>query len=97
MDWGFVEQANTTGLTAPSGVTYEYHDFTDLHLKAPRDLIIELCSVHTDLANLCEHIAFLKANEQPRQPNRERIMAEGSRDALAEKKWLILKLLEGIS
>jgi hypothetical protein len=67
-----------------------------LLVDAPRqDLLRELASAHTDLANLHEEIAFNKVAEvENRSLRAARIQLEGHRDALIEKKFLLLRLLD---
>ena len=67
-----------------------------LLVDAPRpDLLRELAAAHTDLANLHEEIAFNKVAEVDNKNLRlARLQLEGRRDALIEKKFLLLRLID---
>lgn len=67
-----------------------------LLVDAPRpDLYRELAATHTELANIHEEIAYNRANETSNpllKPARYEL--EGHRDALIEKKFLLIRLLD---
>jgi hypothetical protein len=98
-EWGY-SSADASSPPAPTtgagGVSYPVEDFRPLLDLDRRGLTYELVLVHAELANLANDIAFAKANGDPRAHNPHRIIMEGAKEAAAEKKWLILKLLEGM-
>lgn len=60
-------------------------------------LLKELAATHTELANLHEEIAFNKVAEVENKALRSaRLQLEGCRDALIEKKFLLLRLLDAL-
>lgn len=67
-----------------------------LLVDAPRpDLLRELAAAHSELANLHEEIAFSRANEIANPAVKPaRYQLEGRRDALIEKKFLLIRLLD---
>lgn len=69
-----------------------------LLVDAPRpDLLRELASTHTELANLHEEIAFNRVGEITNPSLKPaRFELEGRRDALIEKKFLLLRLLDAV-
>lgn len=72
------------------------HVFQGL-VHADRDTLLQaLADTHEHLANLHEDIAYLRANESRLAADNKqlRIMEEGTRDALIEKKFLIIRLLD---
>lgn len=82
--------------TGAGGFTFDhYHNFDALLIMSRAELLSTLATVHADVANITEQVAFCRAQEvRLNERNPDRIVLEGSRDALNEKKWLILKLLE---
>lgn len=76
----------------------ETWDFA-LLVDAPRsDLYRELAATHSELANIHEEIAFNKATEATDKTVRPaRLQLEGRRDALIEKKFLLIRLLDAAS
>lgn len=61
-------------------------------------LLKELADAHTQLANLHEEIAFNKVSEMENPSLKAaRLQLEGCRDALIEKKFLLLRLLDASS
>jgi len=75
-------------------IDYDFKPLLDLDID---DLLSELAIVHGELANIHEEIAMTKVSEEPRKPSGQRIQDEGHRDALIEKKFLILRLLDARS
>lgn len=92
----FSASAPPAPTTGAGGASYPVEDFRGLLALDRRELILELVLVHTELANLANDIAFAKAQGDPRAHNPHRIIMEGAKEAAAEKKWLILKLMEGM-
>lgn len=59
------------------------------------DLLKELAETHTELAHLHQEIAFNKVAEiDNKLLKSQRLQDEGLRDALVEKKFLIIRLLD---
>lgn len=74
-----------------------HYDFSGLVEASTPHLLRELADCHSALANLHTRIAFLKQEEHragAKHAGETRIEMEGLRDAYAEKKWLVVKLLE---
>lgn len=71
---------------------YDFKPLLDLDVNG---LLIELAIVHAELATLHEEIADCRVMER-NDPNLkyQRINDEGHRDALIEKKFLIVRLLD---
>lgn len=67
------------------------YDFSDLLVLGRSELRAELTQCVSELATKIEHVAFLKCTDPK---GWEGIEATGQRDALNEKKWLIMKLME---
>jgi len=67
-----------------------------LLVDADRPLLLkELADTHSQLANLHEEIAFTRVSEMDNPPLKgARYQLEGCRDALIEKKFLLLRLLD---
>ena len=60
-----------------------------------RELLGELAATHAELAQLHEEIAFGRVTEFARPEMKpQRLSDEGHRDALIEKKFLIIRLLD---
>ena len=58
-------------------------------------LLAELTDTHAELANIHEEIAFNKVGEvENRSLKGPRMLLEGRRDALVEKKFLLIRLLD---
>lgn len=76
------------------------HDFRSLIDLSHSNLLDELAWVHTELANKIEEVAYLRADDL-RAGNKsgspDRAIAEGQRDVLIEKKYLIIRLLDNAS
>lgn len=74
---------------------HEPFDFSGLrHLPYPT-LLDEFLETAERLANLHEEIAYLRVSEKGSPDYREqRIIQEGLRDALIERKFLLVRLLE---
>lgn len=76
------------------------HDFRPLIDLSHSKLLDELAWVHTELANKIEEVAYLRADDL-RAGNKsgspDRAIAEGQRDVLIEKKYLIIRLLDNAS
>ncbi len=75
---------------------HDRHEFTWLTTATRQDLLATLAVTQQDLANLHADIAFARVNETKDNPavREARITMEGERDALTEKKWLIVRLLD---
>jgi hypothetical protein len=70
-------------------------DFAILLTSDREGLLAELADTHAELANLHEEIAFNKTGEvENRSLKGPRMMLEGRRDALIEKKFLLIRLLD---
>jgi hypothetical protein len=69
------------------------YDFTDLLSLLLILLRNELVSTVTDLVNVLDLVAYLRA-EETSLTKPDRIKAEAERDVLIEKKWLIIKLMD---
>ena len=62
------------------------------------ELLSELALTHAELATLHEEIAFTRSSEGSHPELKgQRLLDEGRRDALIEKKWLITRLLDARS
>jgi hypothetical protein len=73
-------------------------DFGKLVDATSQELYRELAMTHGELATLHEEIAFNRVSEMSSPMLKEqRLMDEGRRDALIEKKFLIIRLLDGRS
>lgn len=76
------------------------NDFTWLLNLPLTELLRELTIAHSELAQLHVRIGFLRAEEIRNKGSlfekAERVESEGSRDALIEKKFLLVRLIEGI-
>lgn len=72
---------------------YDYSYLIDLDSD---ELLRELATAHGELARLHEEIAFIRAAEAVKDVAQkpQRINDEGHRDALIEKKFLIVRLLD---
>lgn len=70
------------------------YNFSDLLYMGRSELRAELCQCVAELATFHEKVAFLRATESPKSG--EAIEAAGTRDALVEKKWLLLKLMDDV-
>jgi hypothetical protein len=59
------------------------------------ELLTELAFTHSELATLHEEIAFTRSSEKSHpELHAQRLIDEGRRDALIEKKFLIIRLLD---
>lgn len=67
------------------------YDFSDLLVMDRSELRVELAQCVGELATFHERVAFVKATD-PKSPELHEYT--GTRDALIEKKWLILRLME---
>jgi hypothetical protein len=67
------------------------YDFSDLLHASRSELRAELTRTVAELATTFERIAFIQATA-PKSD--EKYEYTGTRDALNEKKWLILKLMD---
>ena len=67
------------------------YDFSDLLAMGRSELRVELAQCVAELATMHERCAFIKATD-PKSPEYNEYA--GTRDALNEKKWLIMKLME---
>jgi hypothetical protein len=73
-------------------VVWEFGKLVDADVE---ELLTELAFTHSELATLHEEIAFTRSSEQSHPELKpQRYMDEGRRDALVEKKFLILRLLD---
>jgi hypothetical protein len=73
-------------------------DFGKLVDATPPELYRELAATHSELATLHEEIAFNRVSELTNPSLKAtRITDEGHRDALIEKKFLIIRLLDARS
>lgn len=74
----------------------DFYDFRYLLDLDTPGLLSELADVHAELATLHENIAFIRAEEAVKRVDQkpQRINDEGHRDALIEKKFLIVRLLD---
>jgi hypothetical protein len=75
-----------------------HYDFRHLTSAGRERLFDELAVTHSELANLAVRIGFLKA-EELREPHgyakTERVQKEATMRAWEEKKWLLVRLLDG--
>lgn len=71
-------------------------DFSPLVSASLPHLLIELAETHSNIANLCLRIGFLRQEELRgvSHAKETRLEYEACRDAYVEKKWLIVKILE---
>lgn len=69
------------------------YDFSDLLTLGRSELRQELALCIAELATFHERVAFIKATDPKSAELHE---YTGTRDALNEKKWLILKLMEDV-
>ena len=73
-----------------------YYDFGPL-VTTPTDILLhELATAHSNIANLCIRIGFLRQEEirGVAHAKEQRLDYEAKREAEIEKKWLIVKVLE---
>lgn len=76
-------------------MSVEPWDFALLLDAPPPALFRELAATHTELANIYEEIAFNKVGETANPLMKTaRLQLEGHRDALKEKKALLVRLLD---
>jgi hypothetical protein len=73
-----------------------HYDFSSLTGKPVPDLLTELAEVHSAIANLAVHAAFLRQEEvrATQGAKEQRLEVEGLLAAFTEKKFLILTLLK---
>ena len=77
-----------------------HHDFTRLLPAGREELLSELLTTASDLANMSMRIGFLKA-EEVRDPKGyakgERVELEAVRTAYEEKRWVVIRLLDNLN
>ena len=73
-----------------------HYDFSPLVSTPTHLLLEELAVVHSNIANLCIRIGFLRQEEirGVSHAKEQRLDYEAKREAEIEKKWLIVKVLE---
>lgn len=78
---------------------HEKYSFQNLRRLPIASLLDELTDTFEALANLHEEIAYLRAGEkgQPDDWRQERIIKEGARDALIERKFLLARLIDQLN
>lgn len=72
------------------------YDLVGFLSAALPDLLWALAETHTGLAHAHVRIGFLRAEElrNVQHAKQERVQLEGERDALVEKKFLLLRLID---
>lgn len=74
-----------------------HHDFTLLLPLSREELLRELLTTASDLANMSTRIGFLRA-EEIREPKgyakQERVELESIRTAYEEKRWILIRLID---